>query len=68
MKVITKRDGEYVWIALKDKKGLYHCWFDPEMMASKSFYLAGHVYTPATANRIKQLIKKEERNDYYRKD
>ena len=60
MKIVTKRDSKYTWIALKDNKGVYQCWFDNNIR-SKDMVLAGNLYLSngSQLNNIKQLLKKE---------
>ena len=60
MKITTKRDGKFTWIALKDNKGYYHCWFSEEH-TSDNFILAGHCYLSngSQIQSIKRLLKKE---------
>jgi len=58
MKIITKRDDGYVWVALKDKNGIYHCPID-DSHSSKSIILAGHLYHKDHAQKIIEMLKKE---------
>jgi len=59
MEIVTKRDGKYIWIALRDAQGIYHCLVD-DSHQSESIYFAGHLYLKEQAFKVKEMLKKEE--------
>jgi hypothetical protein len=61
MKIVTKKDGKHVWVALKDNNGIYHCPID-DSHQSQSLYLAGHLYAKEQAVKVKEMLKKEGHN------
>lgn len=58
MRLVTKRDGKYVWVALKDKEGYYHCWLD-DCCRTKSLIVAGILYSRDEVDSIRQLLTEE---------
>ena len=62
MKIVTKRDGKFIWVALKDKKGIYHCPADDSHW-SKNLVSAGHLYSKDMAMRVKEMLKREGHKD-----
>ena len=60
MKFAMKRDGKFVWIALKDDNGLYHNYIDPDGIVNHDIKLAGYPYLPETARGIKEAYKRDQ--------
>ena len=60
MKIVTKRDGKFTWIALKDKEGNYYCWFN-NSIKGKNIILPGNLYLTNgySLPNIKNILREE---------
>lgn len=58
MRLVTKKDGKYIWVAIKDKEGYYHCWLD-RCCRSKSIRVIGTLCSKNEVESIRRLLTKE---------